>query len=232
MQNQRFPIVLPTDSVEFPDVEWALNDPNGLLAVGGDLEPERLLSAYRHGIFPWYSEGQPILWWSPDPRAVLMLDDLKCSRSLKKSLRSAGFSNSIDQAFNDVITSCAQVPRRDQDGTWISPAMQTAYIDLHRAGHAHSIETWHEGQLVGGLYGLAIGPFFFGESMFSLRTDASKVALYFLTEHLKKFDFCLIDCQVPNPHLASLGVKAMKRREFIQILSKHIDRQVPSAVWQ
>ena len=179
----------------FPPVELALREPDGLLAVGGGLEPERLLNAYRHGIFPWYSEGQPILWWSPDPRTLLFPWQLKVSRSLAKTLRQQRFQISLDTDFAGVIRGCAE-PRRDEPGTWITAEIRQAYERLHQLGLAHSVETWRDGRLVGGLYGVALGRAFFGESMFSRVSDASKVAFVHLVRQLAAWDFALIDCQV------------------------------------
>ena len=197
----------------FPDPELALEEPNGLLAAGGDLGPRRLLHAYRRGIFPWFSEGQPILWWSPDPRAVLWPDALRSSRSLRRTLRRGTFTVTGDTAFDRVVRECA-APRAGQDGTWITRGMAAAYGRLHRAGHAHSIECWRGADLAGGLYGVAIGRVFFGESMFSRAPDASKAAL----AHLCTLGFDLIDCQLPNPHLARLGAVEMDRRRFRALL--------------
>jgi len=202
----------------FPPVEAALREPNGLLCAGADLSPERLLDAYRRGIFPWYSGGEPILWWSPDPRMVLFCDELKVSRSLGKSLRNKGFEIRIDSCFARVIKACAE-PRKGESGTWISKEMQAAYVALHRAGHAHSFETWLGDRLVGGLYGVAIGRAFFGESMFSRATDASKVALACLVETLRARGFPMIDCQQRTPLLASLGAREIPRRQFLRRLA-------------
>ncbi|HEU4604205.1 MAG TPA: leucyl/phenylalanyl-tRNA--protein transferase, partial [Steroidobacteraceae bacterium] len=198
----------------FPPVEAALREPDGLLAAGGDLSTARLLAAYRRGIFPWYSHGQPILWWSPDPRAVLMPQEMKVSRSLAKTIRNRGFETRIDTAFRDVIRACGSSELRP-GGTWLSPEMRAAYIQLHRLGYAHCVETWLEGELVGGLYGVSIGAMFFGESMFSTERDASKVALKRLCDELIARDIQLIDCQMATPHLLSLGAKLIPRREFI-----------------
>jgi len=197
----------------FPRVEQALDEPNGLLAVGGDLKPERLLAAYRRGIFPWYSRGQPILWWSPDPRTVLFPDALHVSRSLRKRLRQGRYALSVDTAFAQVIKGCA-APRARQPGTWITPEMELAYCRLHALGRARSIECWAAGELVGGLYGVALGRVFFGESMFSRRSDASKVAL----AHLCTLGYALIDCQLPSAHLARLGAVTLPRRRFLRLL--------------
>jgi leucyl/phenylalanyl-tRNA--protein transferase len=203
--------------IGFPDTGLAETEPNGLLALGGDLSLERILLAYRHGIFPWYSAGQPILWWSPAPRMVLNPDDFHVSRSLRRTLRHRGYEVSIDQAFAAVIRSCA-APRGPHAGTWLVPAMVDAYIALHRAGHAHSFEVWLDGKLAGGLYGLAIGQMFFGESMFSRQTDASKVAMTLLTEVAVRQPFRMIDCQVYTDHLASLGAHEVERAAFEQAL--------------
>lgn len=202
----------------FPPVESAT--PEGLVAVGGDLSPPRLLAAYRSGIFPWYSAGQPILWWSPDPRAVLYLDDFRPSRSLRKSLRNRGYNVRFDTTFTTVIGACAS-PRSGHagGGTWITPEMRSAYIALHEQGHAHSVETWHEGHLVGGLYGIALGRAFFGESMFSRATDASKVALATLVARLHELDYDFIDCQLPSPHVMSLGAVPVPRKRFLRELA-------------
>jgi leucyl/phenylalanyl-tRNA---protein transferase len=202
----------------FPPIESALKEPNGLLCAGADLSTGRLLGAYRRGIFPWYSPREPILWWSPDPRMVLFCDELKVSRSLAKSIRNKGFEVRIDSAFARVIGACAK-PRKDGPGTWLSKEMQAAYVALHRAGHAHSYETWRADQLVGGLYGVAIGRMFYGESMFSAATDASKVALVGLVEDLRGRGMPLIDCQQRTPLLASLGGREIPRREFLRQLA-------------
>lgn len=202
----------------FPPLDTALVEPNGLLAMGGDLSPARLLDAYRHGIFPWFNAGDPILWWSPDPRMVLVPAEIRVTRSLAKRLRNGGFELRVDTAFVEVMRGCA-APRRDlagaaAGGTWISPAMVAAYGRLFDAGYAHSVETWHNGRLVGGLYGVAIGRMFYGESMFSRVADASKVALVALARQLQRWEFGLIDCQMETPHLASLGAKTMPRAHF------------------
>ena len=199
----------------FPPVERALKSPNGLLAAGADLSVERLLEAYRRGIFPWYSSGQPPLWWSPDPRMVLFCGELKVSRSLAKSIRNKGYGVRIDTAFAAVLEGCSFRP----EGTWLSSDMKTAYLRLHHEGHAHSFETWREGELVGGLYGVALGRMFYGESMFSRATDASKVALVSLVEELKRRSFPLIDCQVHTELLESLGGREIPRREFLRALA-------------
>jgi len=215
----------------FPDVEYA--GPEGLLAVGGDLHTERILEAYRHGIFPWYSDDQPILWWSPDPRAVLLPEDLRMSRSLKKTLRKEIFDVTFDQQFQEVITACANTRRGDlEGGTWITPEMLSAYTALHKAGYAHSVEVWHEGKLAGGLYGIALGKAFFGESMFSRVTDASKVGFSYLVRQLAKWDFHFIDCQVESDHLASLGAKPVKRAIFIAMLKDALKYENRAGHWK
>ncbi|HAW62341.1 MAG TPA: leucyl/phenylalanyl-tRNA--protein transferase [Pseudomonas sp.] len=217
---------LKRDDFSFPPLETALREPNGLLAAGGDLRPERLLAAYRHGCFPWYQEGQPLLWWSPDPRTVLFPDELHVSRSLRKRMRHGDYQVTFDKAFAEVIQGCAG-PRSYADGTWITTPMQDAYIRLHEMGVAHSVEVWQQGQLVGGLYGLAMGELFFGESMFSRATDASKVGFVTLVERLREWGFALIDCQMPTRHLESFGARSIPRAAFAEALAMHLDR--PSA---
>ncbi len=219
---------LDAGNLHFPATDTALNEPNGLLAVGGDLQPERLIAAYRSGVFPWYEEPQPILWWSPSPRSVLFPANIIISRSLRKRLRRGEYRVTCDQAFPAVIRQCATTPRRDQDGTWIGSPMEAAYCRLHEMGVAHSFEVWHEQQLVGGLYGLAIGKVFFGESMFSTRSDASKVAFVHLAKQLQAWQFAVIDCQVSNPHLFSLGAEEIPRQQFTQLLTENIDKVAPS----
>ena len=199
----------------FPPVESALRRPNGLLCAGGDLSPQRLLEAYRHGIFPWFSEGEPILWWSPDPRMVLFPAELKLSRSLAKTLRRGQYEVRLDTAFPAVIHECS-LPRPGQDGTWITAQMQQAYVRLHELGHAHSVEAWIGGELAGGLYGMAIGRAFYGESMFSRVSDASKIALAHLARYLERRGFAVIDCQMKTAHLASLGAREIRRSELLR----------------
>jgi leucyl/phenylalanyl-tRNA--protein transferase len=202
----------------FPPPGSALIEPNGLLAAGGDLKPERLLAAYTRGIFPWYENGQPILWWSPDPRAVLWPEDLKISRSLRRSIIKGRFTVTVDTAFERIVEECSQ--RRGGGGaTWITAEMARAYANLHRLGWAHSFEAWCDGQLAGGLYGVAIGRVFFGESMFTRVTDASKVTLVRAIDQLRGRGFELIDCQVASEHMASLGASALPRGEFIDLLA-------------
>lgn len=210
----------------FPPPSQARKDPNGLLAAGGDLSPERLLLAYRSGIFPWFDAGQPILWWSPDPRAVLFPERLHVSRSLAKTRRRATLRCTKDQAFSEVIQACA-APRKGEPGTWITPAMQAAYQNLHRRGIAHSVETWNGDELVGGVYGLAIGRIFFGESMFSRQSDASKLALVYLCEFLREQGYVLMDCQVANRHTLSLGVENIPRADYLTIIERSLCPALP-----
>ena len=204
---------LPEQELIFPDPSLA--EPDGLLAIGGDLSRDRLILAYQHGIFPWFSEGDPICWFSPHERCVIYPDQVKVSKSMKKVLKDEIFTVTMDTAFEEVIASCAQTPRRDQDGTWITTAMQDAYIDLHRNGWAHSVEVWYGDQLAGGLYGMHINNVFCGESMFSLVSNASKTALIWLC---RTNNFSLIDCQVPNDHLLSLGAEMISRERYTGIL--------------
>lgn len=203
------------DSAPFPPAEEALAEPNGLLCAGADLSPARILDAYRAGIFPWFSADQPILWWSPDPRMVLFPAEFKCSRSLRKTLKGGSYEVRLDTDFAAVIDGCAQTGRPGQPGTWITPGMRRAYLQLHELGWAHSVETWTDGVLTGGLYGLAIGRMFYGESMFSRQTDASKIALAHLARFLERRDFGMVDCQMRTAHLASLGAREIPRQEFI-----------------
>ena len=217
-------------ATSFPPVESALREPNGLLAMGGDLSVERLLDAYRHGIFPWFNPGEPILWWSPDPRMVLEPQAIRVTRSLAKRIRNGGFEVRVDTAFSEVMRACA-APRDDALGTWISPAMVAAYTRLFDAGYAHSVETWHDGVLVGGLYGVAIGRMFYGESMFSRMPDASKVALVRLARQLQQWDFGLIDCQMETAHLASLGARTMPRAVFTARLAELVNLPHLSGPW-
>ena len=224
----------PEDAAQgFPPVEQALSEPNGLLAAGGDLSPQRLLAAYRQGIFPWYEAGQPILWWSLDPRAVLFIHEFRMHRSLRKRLRTSDMTVTLDQAFADVMCLCAQTPRAGQRGTWITAEMIEAYNRLHRLGYAHSAEVWSaDGELVGGLYGVALGRVFFGESMFSLRSDASKVGLTALACQLQRWGFRLIDCQQATRHLAFLGAREILRRDFVQFLAQDSQRPGVTGPWR
>jgi len=217
------------DEPLFPDPEDS--DPSGLLAVGGDLSPRRLLRAYACGIFPWYSEGGPILWHSPDPRALLLPAELHVPRSLRRTLRCGRFEVRLDSAFPEVVRACAETPRPGQDGTWITAEMRRAYRRLHELGFAHSAEAWEEGELVGGLYGLSLGSAFFGESMFATRSDASKVALVVLVEQLLAWGFDLFDCQIESPHLARFGARPVARRDFLARLQRSLERETRRGVW-
>jgi leucyl/phenylalanyl-tRNA--protein transferase len=223
-------IFLIQNDQPFPPVELALKYPDGLLAAGGDLSPARLLDAYRHGIFPWFNEDDPILWWSPDPRMVLFPAEFKISRTLRKTLRNGNYEVRTDTAFEQVMRACA-APRNGQAGTWILEEMIAAYCELHRMGYAHSVETWMDGELVGGLYGMAIGSMFYGESMFCRRTDASKIAIAHLARQLERHGFGMIDCQMNTPHLASLGAREIPRTDFITRLRELI-HYPPVSPWQ
>lgn len=223
------PVYRLTEQLAFPPPHLASDE--GLLAIGGDLRPDRLLLAYRNGIFPWYNAGDPILWWSPDPRMILPLDGFHASRSLRKLLRQNRFDVTHDQDFEAVIRACATIPRPTQHGTWITSEMEAAYITLHRLGHAHSVEAWQDGRLTGGIYGVTIGRCFFGESMFSAVPNASKVALATLIEWLTCWSFSLFDCQMSNPHLIRLGAHNVPRPAFLRMLEAYC-RQSPSpAAW-
>lgn len=213
---------LDTDT-PFPPLERALKEPSGLLAAGGNLSPQRLLDAYKHGIFPWYNPGQPPLWWSPDPRMVLFPDELKVSRSLAKRLKKQDYEIRCDTTFREVMLACASTPRPEQDGSWIVPEILEGYCGLHALGYAHSIETWMDGKLVGGLYGVAIDRMFYGESMFHRATDASKLAFVHLVRHLQQQGYGLIDCQMHTPHLASLGAREIPREEFARRLAELVN---------
>ena len=214
----------------FPDVNQALTDPDGLLAMGGDLSPQRLINAYKNGIFPWFSDGEPILWWSPSKRAVIKPDFCHISRSMKRLLKKNSFTVTINHAFADVIRHCAN-PRKSQAETWITNAMVDAYIKLHKQGFAHSVEVWQEGKLIGGLYGVCVGTLFCGESMFSKVSNSSKVAFIALSQHLSRFQGALIDCQMPTTHLRSLGVKELPREKFIDYLQIVRDAKVKINCW-
>lgn len=223
---------LPADPrASFPPPERALAEPDGLLAFGGDLSPERLLNAYRSGIFPWYSDGEPILWWSPSQRAVFRTAAVRLPRRLRRSLRASSWVVRMDTAFDEVIAACAASPRAGQAGTWITPAMQRAYIALHRLGHAHSIEVFDGSRLVGGLYGLVVGRMFCGESMYSAESGASTVALVALARYLDARAFPLIDAQVPNDHTRLLGVEVWSRSDYLQALAALRDVEVPAVSW-
>lgn len=214
----------------FPPLEMALDEPNGLIAAGGNLSSQRLLSAYRCGIFPWFNQGEPILWWSPDPRMVLLPHELKISRSLHKTLKKHHYEIRTDSAFTSVMQACA-APRKEQEGTWIHPEMISAYTALHELGVAHSVETWIEGELAGGLYGIALGEMFFGESMFSHVTDASKIAFVHLVKQLQCWNFGMIDCQMKTRHLASLGAREIPRIDFAQILNNLVIAPEKAGKW-
>ena len=222
------PFLGPADS--FPPVDEALTDPNGLLAAGGGLSVPRLIDAYSKGIFPWFNEGDPVLWWSPDPRMVIVPRELHVSKSLARRLKQGDFTVTADTAFKDVIDACAG-PRRDQAGTWLIPAMRRAFTKLHDEGVAHSIEVWMDGELAGGIYGVALGRMFFGESMFSKRTDGSKIAIVHLARLLDRWDMPLIDCQLETPHLRSLGARLMPRREFVREVDRLVRGPATPARW-
>lgn len=219
------------DHAPFPPVEQALREPDGLLAAGGRLTPARLELAYRSGVFPWFSEDQPILWWSPDPRAVLYPRDLRVTRSLRKRIRNSGLAVSLDRAFGEVVLGCA-APRPDQSGTWITTSMYDAYCRLAEGGLGHSVEVWREDRLVGGLYGVALGAAFFGESMFSRERDASKIALAWLTRQLQSWGYRFIDCQVANSHLLSMGAVQIPRQRFMAELRSALERPGRDAPWR
>lgn len=214
----------------FPSPE--LSEPDGLLAVGGDLTPERLLRAYAHGIFPWYDERQPILWHSPDPRTVLLPAELRVSRSLRRTCTRGEFEVRLDTAFPEVVRHCAEISRPDADGTWITLDMQAAYVHLFELGFAHSAEAWRGGRLVGGLYGVSLGGAFFGESMFALEPDASKVAFVALVRQLESWSFDLIDCQVHTDHLERFGARAWSRARFLAALAQSIERETRRGQWR
>lgn len=215
---------------DFPSLQQALAQPNGLLAAGGGLDPPWLLAAYRQGIFPWFNPGEPILWWSPDPRLVLLPDELRISRSLRKTLRRRHFDIRVDSAFSAVIEACA-APRAPGLGTWISAEMRDAYQAMHELGYAHSVETWRDDRLVGGLYGMALGRVFFGESMFSIDSDASKVALVHLVRFLRTRGYVMIDCQMKTAHLMSMGAREITRQQFREVLDQHVCTLQPVHQW-
>ncbi|MDA7746533.1 leucyl/phenylalanyl-tRNA--protein transferase [Psychromonas sp.] len=221
---------LSETDIQFPNPEKALDEPDGLLAIGGDLSPSRLLNAYQHAIFPWFSEGDPILWWSPSERAVIVPQNIYISKSMARFIRQTTLTVTINYAFEAVINACS-LPRKTQAGTWISPAIKRAYQTLHELGHAHSIEVWNESQLVGGLYGVNIGGVFCGESMFHTQTNASKFAFISLCQHFALNNGGLIDCQMMTPHLQSLGVKANTRDDFIKQLKQYKSTKLLSQCW-
>lgn len=225
------PIPWLTDDDPLPPVETALRRPNGLLAAGGGLSVRRLVDAYAHGCFPWFSDGEPVLWWSPDPRMVLLPHELHVPRSLARRLRRGDFSVTADTVFDDVIAGCAE-PRDDQAGTWITDEMMRAYRHLHRAGFAHSVEAWQDGYLVGGLYGVALGRAFFGESMYTRVPDASKVALVALVRQLARWGFGVIDCQMKTTHLARFGAREVPRSEFLDLVRTLVPQPGPPGPWK
>ena len=231
---------LNTNDVAFPHTKYALAEPNGLLAVGGDLQPDRLIEAYSHGIFPWFSEGDPLMWWSPDPRAIIKLDNLHINRTLRKAIKKSPYKITINNAFEQVIQQCAHAPFRNDD-TWILPKMQSAYIKLHDLGYAHSVEVWEvnssdasatEAILIGGLYGIAINGFFSGESMFYSKANASKFALVAISKLLSTIDIDFIDCQLLNPFLADMGASEVNRADFIRLKNTAINKKVAENFWQ
>jgi leucyl/phenylalanyl-tRNA--protein transferase len=223
------PVYLLDDRVAFPPADHA---EDGLLAVGGDLRPERLLLGYSLGIFPWYEEGQPILWHSPDPRMVLPADALHVPRSLRKAMKRRPYGLTLDTAFRRVIESCAEAPRPGQRGTWITADMRAAYVELHRLGFAHSAEAWRDGELVGGLYGVSLGAAFFGESMFARAPDASKLAFVALVRQLERWGITLVDCQVYTPHLARFGAAEWPRRQYLRALRRALGRPTRQGPWR
>ncbi len=223
------PIFRIPDQHLFPDPELA--EPSGLLGVGGDLDPDRVELAYRMGIFPWYSRGEPILWWSPDPRMVMAPSELRIGRSLKKRVRRGDYAITMDRAFADVIAECGSKPRPGQSGTWITPQMRTAYVELHHRGIAHSVEAWKEGELVGGLYGISLGKLFAGESMFAHASDASKVAYVHLVRQLERWDMSLVDCQVHTDHLARFGAREIPRRDYLHALRQALAHPTRRGPW-
>lgn len=228
----RRPFLLSTDpEAPFPPAALALRQPDGLLAIGGDLSIPRLLNAYRAGIFPWFSDGQPPLWWSPDPRMVFRTDGVRLSSRFRRQLRQSAWTVTADTAFADVIAACAQTPRAGQDGTWITAEMQAAYVELHRRGHAHSVEVFDGSMLIGGIYGVAIGEMFFGESMFSRASGGSKVAIAALARHLLARGWPLIDAQVENAHLVSLGAELWPRDDFLREVASLTARTAPPGTW-
>ncbi len=227
----RLPLLQNDPSAPFPDPRTALREPDGLLAVGGDLSPERLLNAYRLGIFPWYSEGQPILWWSPDPRTVFRSDGVHLSQRFRRELRRRDWVARADSAFDAVMRACAVAPRRGQAGTWITPAMRDAYGAMHRLGHAHSIEVWSDATLIGALYGVSVGRMFFAESMFSAVSGGSKAALAALGAILNEWGWPLFDAQVESPHLTRMGATSLPRARFLRIVAEQVALPPRSGSW-
>ncbi|AER56534.1 leucyl/phenylalanyl-tRNA--protein transferase [Pseudoxanthomonas spadix BD-a59] len=230
--RRRLPFLLdPSADAPFPDPRLALREPDGLLAIGGDLEPQRLLNAYRAGVFPWYSQGQPLLWWSPDPRTVFGTDRVHLSARFRRQLRTSNWVLRADTAFAQVMSACAHAPRPGQDGTWITPRMLDAYTALHRLGHAHSMEVWDGQALVGGIYGVAIGQMFFGESMFSAVSGGSKAALAGLARILAGWGWPLIDAQVDNDHLRRMGAEQWRRERFLALVDRQVALDAPAQAW-
>ena len=223
------PVFALDDRIIFPDPMLA--DDHGLLAVGGDLSIERLFLAYSNGIFPWYSEDEPIMWWSPDPRMILFPDDFKVSKSLKQTIRNKNFEVRFDYNFEEVIDNCSKTLRKEQEGTWITQDMKAAYIKLHEAGYAHSVETYYDGRLAGGLYGISLGKAFFGESMFFKEKDASKIAFYFLSEKIRGWNFNFIDAQIETSHLKNLGAVSISRNDFLIMLKKALKYPTIKGKW-
>lgn len=223
------PIYLLNEQISFPNVEGA---EDGIVAVGGDLSAERLLLAYSKGIFPWYDDDDPIIWWSPDPRYIFRLSEFYVSKSFKRFLNKKHFDVTLDTCFAEVIAQCALIERKEQDGTWITEEMKEAYIHLHEIGFAHSVEVWENGELVGGMYGVSLGNAFFGESMFSKKSNASKTALFYLVQYLKEKDFSFIDAQIHTPHTESLGAKAIRRKDFIELLKTALEYPTLKGKWQ
>ena len=224
------PVFQLTDKLTFPPAELA--EKNGLLAIGGDLSPERLLLAYRNGIFPWYSEGDPILWWSPSPRLVIFPNEFKIPKRLSRLMRQKSFTVTMDLAFRQIITACARTDNRQEKGTWITYDMLEAYCTLHDMGYAHSVECWHEEELAGGLYGISLGKIFFGESMFSIRPNSSKIALVHLVHKLQEWNFDLIDCQMKTEHLMQFGAREIQGNNFRNLLKKNVACPDQKGKWQ
>lgn len=227
----RLPLLPDDPLAPFPHASTALRDPDGLLAMGGDLDPERLINAYRHGIFPWYSAGQPILWWCPDPRTVFRTDRVRLSSRFRRQLRHSRWTLRADTAFDRVLAACADIPRRGQGGTWITAEMRAAYSRLHRLGHAHSVEVFDGEALAGGIYGVAVGRMFFGESMFSAQSGGSKVALAALAHRLHAWGWPLLDAQIENDHLLSLGAEPWPRPRFLEAIATLVAQPGVSGVW-
>ena len=223
--------LLDNSSLAFPCVSHALSDPNGLLAIGGDLKPARIIESYRQGIFPWFGKNEPILWWSPNPRAIIPCNDIRINRTLQKFIKKSPYRITLNTAFTEVIEQCADAPFRKEE-TWILPDMIAAYADLHKRGFAHSIEVWQEEKLVGGLYGIAINGYFSGESMFYAATNASKIALIALTRLLESIDVTFIDCQLTNPFLESMGCSEISREQFLQLKDNAMKIAIEPDFWQ